>query len=97
MLDVLPREFRHVHQAIHAAQGRRKPRNARLRTPPRVLTSPGFRLFRKFSLCSLCSSASHSRRLSTTLFAILVELDDLSLDLLPDVRLEFAHPPLLDQ
>ena len=96
MVDVLPRQLADVDQAVHAAEvdegaeaDDRRHRAVADLADLEVVEELVARLL--LGLLEVGAAAEHD------VVAVLVELDDLGLDPLADVRLQVAHPAQLDE
>ena len=96
MVDVLPRQLADVDQAVHAAEvdegaeaDDRRHRALADLADLEVVEERVARLL--LGLLEVGAAAEHD------VVAVLVELDDLGLDALADVRLQVAHPAQLDE
>ena len=96
MVDVLPRQLGHVDESVHAAEvdERTEVHDARHHTRPdlaRLEVGEELVALLALGLLEVRTTREHD------VVAVLVELDDLALDRLADVRLQVAHAAQVDQ
>src|SRR5262249_12315420 len=96
MVDVLPGQFGNVHQAVHTAEidERAEVDDGRDHT---LADGAFLQLIEEFAAHLGLGLFQPSPTRQHHVVAVLVQLNDLGLDLLADVRLQIANAPHLDQ